>query len=50
MSNNPASGKVMEKVGMKYEGTLRSRVTDKDNIRNDLISYSITKEEYFNNL
>ena len=35
---------------MKYEGTLRSRVTDKDNIRNDLISYSITKEKYFNNL
>ena len=48
MSNNPASGKVMEKSGMKYEGILRSRVVDKDNKRNDLISYSITREEYFN--
>ena len=48
MENNPASGRVMEKVGMKYEGTLRSRVIDKNNIRNDLLNYSITKEEYFN--
>ena len=47
MENNPASGKVMEKVGMKYEGRLRSRVIDKDNIRNDLLSYSILKDEYF---
>ena len=46
MSNNPASGKVMAKAGMKYEGTLRSRVIDKDNLRNDLLSYSITKDEY----
>lgn len=49
MSNNPASGKVMKKAGMKYEGILRSRVIDKNNIRNDLISYSITKDEYFEN-
>lgn len=49
MENNPASGKVMEKAGMKYEGVLRSRVIDKDNKRNNLINYSITKEEYFNN-
>lgn len=48
MENNPASGRVMEKVGMKYEGTLRSRVIDKNNMRNDLLNYSITKEEYFN--
>lgn len=48
MSNNPASGKVMENAGMKYEGKLRSRVVDKENKRNDLINYSITKEEYFN--
>jgi ribosomal-protein-alanine N-acetyltransferase len=48
MSNNPASGKVMEKAGMKFEGILRSRVIDKNNIRNDLINYSITKNEYFN--
>ena len=48
MENNPASGKVMEKAGMKFEGVLRSRVIDKNNIRNDLINYSITKDEYFN--
>ena len=47
MNNNPASGKVMEKSGMKFEGTLRSRVIDKNNIRNDLVCYSITKDEYF---
>lgn len=47
MINNPASGKVMEKCGMKYEGKLRSRVIDKDGNRNDLISYSITRGEYY---
>ena len=50
MENNPASGKVMEKAGMKFEGRLRSRVIDKNNIRNDLLNYSITKEEYFSNI
>lgn len=50
MSNNPASGKIMEKSGMKYEGILRSRVIDKNNKRNDLINYSITREEYYNGL
>ena len=49
MENNPASGKVMEKSGMKFEGRLRSRVIDKNNKRNDLLSYSITKDEYFKN-
>ena len=49
MSNNPVSGKVMEKSGMKKEGILRGRMIDKDGIRNDLISYSITKDEYFDN-
>ena len=49
MHNNPASGKVMQKAGLKYEGTLKSRVIDKEGRRNDLLCYSITKEEYFNN-
>ena len=49
MSNNPASGCVMKKSGMKYDGTLRGRIIDKDGVRNDLVSYSITKEEYFKN-
>lgn len=46
MENNPASGRVMEKVGMKFEGRLRSRVIDKNGKRNDLINYSMTKDEY----
>lgn len=47
MNHNPASGRVMEKAGMKYEGVLRSRIIDKMGIRNDLIYHSITKDEYF---
>lgn len=49
LSNNPASGKVMQKAGMKYEGTERSRIVDKDGIRNDILVYSILKEEYRGN-
>lgn len=49
LNNNPASGKVMEKAGLTYEGVLRSRIIDKNEKRNDLLSYSITKEEYFMN-
>ena len=46
--NNPASGKVMQKSGMKYDGTLRSRVIDKETKdRVGLVYYSITKDEYF---
>ncbi len=45
-SLNPASGKVMQKCGLKYEGTLRGRFIDSDGKRNDILSYSITKEEY----
>lgn len=47
MTNNPGSGKVMAKSGMKYEGAVRGRILDKDGNRNDLGSYSITKAEYF---
>ena len=49
MHNNPASGEVMKKSGMKYEGRLLKRIIDKDGITNDLLSYSITSEEYFKN-
>lgn len=48
MSNNIVSGKVMKKAGMKCEGILKNRIVDKNNNINDLISYSITKEEYLN--
>ena len=47
---NPGSGKVMQKSGMKFEGILRGRIIDKDGIRNDIASYSITREEYFNEI
>ena len=44
-SSNPASGKVMQKAGMKYDGTLRERKIDKDGSRADMVYYSITKDE-----
>jgi [ribosomal protein S5]-alanine N-acetyltransferase len=46
MENNVASGRVMQKIGLKYEGIQRSRVIDKLGIRNNLISYSLTRDEY----
>lgn len=46
LSQNPVSGIVMKKAGMKYEGSQRGRYIDKDGIRNDMISYSILREEY----
>lgn len=46
MSDNPASGKVMEKVGMTKETSLRDRIVNKETDKlNDLIVYSITKNE-----
>lgn len=46
MSNNPGSGKVMAKSGLIYEGIQRSRLCDKLGIRNDIVSYSLTRSEY----
>ncbi|MCI9585423.1 MAG: GNAT family N-acetyltransferase [Bacilli bacterium] len=47
LSENPASGKVMIKCGMKFEGTLRNRKIDKNtNRHSNLESYSILREEY----
>ncbi len=46
-SLNPASGIVMKKSGMKCDGIQRSLIIDKDGIRNDIVNYSITKEDYF---
>lgn len=46
---NPASGRVMEKCGLTYEGILRGRILDKISKKNeDIKSYSITREEYLN--
>ena len=45
--DNVASGKVMQKAGLKYETTLRKRVIDKvTKEREDLVVYSLTKEEF----
>lgn len=51
LSANIPSGKVMIKAGMKYEGTLRNRMIDKNTkVSMNLESYSIIKDEYFNKL
>ncbi len=44
-SSNPASGRIMQKAGMKYDGTLRERKVNPDGSRADTICYSITKDE-----
>ncbi len=45
MTKNPQSGKVMQKMGMAYEGTLRQHVL-KDGEYQDLAIYAITKDQY----
>jgi RimJ/RimL family protein N-acetyltransferase len=42
---NPASGRVVEKAGMKYEGTLREHVKAKGKYW-DLAYWSILRREY----
>lgn len=42
--SNPASGRVMEKSGMKYEATLKSRVITKDGKREDVNVYTSVEE------
>lgn len=43
--SNTGSYKVMEKLGMTYEGTRRQEVI-KDGIAKDLVSYSILRDEW----
>ena len=45
MMKNPQSGKVMQKMGMTHEGTLRQHVM-KDGEYQDLAIYAITKDMY----
>lgn len=45
---NPASGKVMEKLGMKKEGVMRSHVM-KNGKYTDIVYYGILREEYYKN-
>ena len=49
MEDNIASGKVMQKCGMTQEGRLRNRCEDKNGKRQDLLSYSITRDEFNQN-
>lgn len=44
-SRNPASGRVMQKIGMQYEGTLRQHVVKWDKFE-DLKQYAILKSEF----
>lgn len=48
MSSNPASRRVMEKLGMRFEGTMRSEML-KNGTYYDIDRLSILKEEYFTN-
>ena len=44
--DNPASGAVMKKIGMTYEGTLRDHYYKDGKYRTNAV-YSILKDEYF---
>lgn len=43
--HNPASGKILQKIGMQYEATLKDEVLKKEKFL-DLIRYSILKNNY----
>lgn len=45
MTKNPASGRVMQKIGMTYEGTLRQSVYRWGKFE-DMAMYAILREEY----
>lgn len=47
LARNPASGKVMQKIGMKYEGCLRQHVKKWDKFE-DLSYYGTLRSEYYN--
>ncbi len=47
LSRNPASGRVMQKLGMKYEGCLRSDALKWGQFE-DIIVYGILESEYHN--
>ena len=46
-SDNIASKRVMEKANMYLEGTLKNRITDREYNIKDLLSYSITRDDYY---
>ena len=48
-SNNPNSGKVMAKSGLKYEGTYRKSDVNNTGIC-DMVVYGLLKEDYFESI
>lgn len=48
-TDNPGSWRIMEKIGMKYEGTFRQHVLKWDEYK-DLAYYGILKQDYLENL
>ena len=47
MEDNIGSGRVMQKCGMTQDGCLRNRCQDRNGKRQNLNSYSITRDEYY---
>jgi RimJ/RimL family protein N-acetyltransferase len=45
LPRNPASGRIMQKIGMTYEGLLR-QAAKKDDTFEDLILYAILREDF----
>ena len=45
LSNNPASGRILQKLGMKYEGCLRQHVI-RNTLWYDMHQYGILKQEH----
>jgi RimJ/RimL family protein N-acetyltransferase len=45
MGSNPSSGRVMEKLGMLYEGTARQELKKSGRLE-DLVSYAILREDW----
>jgi RimJ/RimL family protein N-acetyltransferase len=48
MTHNPASGRVMRKIGMRYEGTMRQHIIKWGEVR-DIAFYGITREQWNDN-
>lgn len=46
LTRNPASGRVMQKIGMKQEGLLRRHLKKYDTLE-DVAAYGLLREEYF---
>ncbi len=45
LADNPASGRVMQKAGMKYEGTLRQDNRNREGVLTDSMIYGLLRED-----